>query len=79
MIQLTEKEYLDLVADRNKLWALEACGVDNWEGYDDAMQALEEEEDLSEEPEVGEPVEEEDFLSGVTCNPDAPEECESCQ
>lgn len=20
-----------------------------------------------------------DFLSGVTCNPDAPEECESCQ
>lgn len=21
---------------------------------------------------------EEDFLSGVTCNPDAPEECESC-
>jgi len=26
-----------------------------------------------------EEVEEEDFLSGVTCNPDAPEECESCQ
>lgn len=23
--------------------------------------------------------EEEDFLTGVTCNPDAPEECESCQ
>lgn len=22
---------------------------------------------------------EEDFLAGVTCNPDAPEECESCQ
>ena len=22
---------------------------------------------------------EEDFLTGVTCNPDAPEECESCQ
>lgn len=22
---------------------------------------------------------EEDFLLGVTCNPDAPEECESCQ
>ena len=21
----------------------------------------------------------EDFLSGKTCNPDAPEECESCQ
>lgn len=26
-----------------------------------------------------EEVEEEDFLSGVTCNPNAPEECESCQ
>ncbi|SPF82114.1 hypothetical protein [Pseudomonas phage GP100] len=26
-----------------------------------------------------EEVDEEDFLSGVTCNPDAPEECESCQ
>ena len=23
--------------------------------------------------------EEEDWLSGVTCNPDSPEECESCQ
>lgn len=22
---------------------------------------------------------EDDFLAGVTCNPDAPEECESCQ
>lgn len=22
---------------------------------------------------------EDDFLVGVTCNPDAPEECESCQ
>ncbi len=25
------------------------------------------------------PEEEEDFLAGVTCNPNAPEECESCQ
>ena len=24
-------------------------------------------------------ADEDDFLSGVTCNPDAPEECESCQ
>lgn len=24
-------------------------------------------------------VVEEDFLTGKTCNPDAPEECESCQ
>lgn len=25
------------------------------------------------------PDDEDDFLTGVTCNPDAPEECESCQ
>lgn len=25
------------------------------------------------------PDDEEDFLTGKTCNPDAPEECESCQ
>lgn len=67
MIQMTEKEYLDLLADRNKLWALEACGVDNWEGYSDAIGSLEDED------------EEDDFLSGVTCNKDKPEECESCQ
>lgn len=24
-------------------------------------------------------LDEEDFLAGKTCNPDAPEECESCQ
>ena len=34
-------------------------------------------EQLPEEPEVD--VVDEDWLSGVTCNPDAPEECESCQ
>jgi len=27
----------------------------------------------------GHEEDEEDFLTGVTCNPDAPEECESCQ
>jgi hypothetical protein len=29
--------------------------------------------------EVSVEEDEDDFLSGVTCNPDAPEECESCQ
>lgn len=24
-------------------------------------------------------AEEDDWLTGLTCNPDAPEECESCQ
>lgn len=32
-----------------------------------------------EEPWRDMPEEEDDFLSGVTCNPNAPEECESCQ
>lgn len=26
--------------DLNLLWALESAGVDNWEGYDDAMDSL---------------------------------------
>lgn len=34
-------------------------------------------EQVPEEPGVVE--DEEDFLSGVVCNPGAPEECESCQ
>jgi hypothetical protein len=29
--------------------------------------------------EKNEPIEEEDFLAGATCNPNAPEDCESCQ
>lgn len=43
--------------------------------------------DLSKEFEDGtdcpiawdEPEDEQDFLDGKTCNPNAPEECESCQ
>jgi hypothetical protein len=37
--------------------------------------------DLTEFPwdEPEDDIDEDDFLSGVTCNPDAPEECESCQ
>lgn len=36
------KEYLDeLIAKANKLNALEAAGVDNWEGYDYVMDLLE--------------------------------------
>lgn len=53
MIQMTEKEYLELVAARDELADLKAV-----------LQVEDEEED---------------FLSGATCNPDAPEECESCQ
>lgn len=32
--------YLELVAAEEKLSALESAGVDNWEGYDHAMDIL---------------------------------------
>jgi len=34
MIEITKKEYESLLEDRKWLYALEAAGVDNWEGYD---------------------------------------------
>lgn len=40
-----------------------------WDGVFDYERALEEIEDAYED----------DFLIGATCNPDDPEECESCQ
>ena len=39
-ITITQKEYEDLLEASHKLEALEAAGVDNWDGYDDAMEAL---------------------------------------
>lgn len=35
------EHYAKLVDDSDKLHFLEEFGVDNWEGYDEAMQALE--------------------------------------
>ncbi|MAX33704.1 MAG: Heme peroxidase [Halomonadaceae bacterium] len=40
-VEITRKEYDALLAARAKLDALEAAGVDNWSGYDDAMAQLE--------------------------------------
>jgi shikimate kinase len=40
---LTHAEYQELQASHRKLRALEAAGVDNWGGYDDAIQSLDEE------------------------------------
>jgi len=41
-VTITEEEY-DALLDRDqKLCALEAAGVDNWEGYEEAMNILEE-------------------------------------
>jgi hypothetical protein len=41
MIEITYLEYKSLLEDRELLRALRACGVDNWEGYAEAMQSLE--------------------------------------
>lgn len=40
MITIRASEYYQLIADNEKLTALESAGVDNWEGYDDAMEIL---------------------------------------
>ena len=40
-IQILEKEYLDLLERHEILKALERFGVDNWEGYNIAMDYLE--------------------------------------
>lgn len=44
-ITITKKEYDGLKEDEAKLQALEDEGVDNWSGYDYAMQALREPRD----------------------------------
>lgn len=38
MVEITKEEYDRLLNDSEKLSCLEACGVDNWQGYDDAME-----------------------------------------
>ena len=44
-VSITMAEYLDLIAAKEKLVALEAHGVDNWEGYAEAMATLDDEEE----------------------------------
>ena len=45
-ITISKEEYESLLEDSNKLLALEGAGVDNWEGYDYAMEMM---RDMSEE------------------------------
>ncbi len=46
-IEIPFDEYINLCAAKEKLEALETFGVDNWEGYQAAMDSLEDiEEDL---------------------------------
>ena len=42
MISITKAEYDALAADSRFLAALEGAGVDNWDGYDNAQDMLEE-------------------------------------
>lgn len=44
MVTIQKSTYVDLVECKRKLDALERFGVDNWEGYGDAMQSLEDED-----------------------------------
>jgi len=44
MVEITKKEYESLLKDRKWLRALEAAGVDNWEGHDIAIDYYNEEE-----------------------------------
>ncbi len=37
-INITLDEYEELRSDQKFLWALQAAGVDNWEGYDMARE-----------------------------------------
>jgi len=44
-VTITLKEYESLKADSEFLNALEAAGVDNWEGYGYALEMLEEDQE----------------------------------
>lgn len=44
MVTITKQEYERLLRDSEELGCLEACGVDNWCGYGDAMEMMYEEE-----------------------------------
>ena len=41
-ITISKKEYEELLEDQKLLLCLQGAGVDNWSGYDDAMEMMEE-------------------------------------
>lgn len=41
-VKISKEEYEELLDARDKLDALERAGVDNWDGWDDAMNIYEE-------------------------------------
>jgi hypothetical protein len=44
-VSITLKEYADLHQDRRLLQALQDAGVDNWDGYDEALELSKEDND----------------------------------
>lgn len=48
MVTITREEYEGLMNDSIMLCALEGAGVDNWQGYDDAMESYREMKDEQE-------------------------------
>lgn len=38
-VTITKKQYAELLSNQEKLWALEAAGVEKWEGYEAAMRS----------------------------------------
>jgi len=48
MVVITKEEYESLLEDSNFLSALRAAGVDNWSGYGEAFNILEEWEEEGE-------------------------------
>lgn len=42
MVTIPKAEYDQLIKDSKFLDALRGCGVDNWDGYDDACAMMEE-------------------------------------
>jgi hypothetical protein len=45
-VTIPQSEYDDLLKDQELLQALQRAGVDNWEGYEMALEILREDEDL---------------------------------
>lgn len=43
-VTILRSEYDELVKDSLKLGALEACGVDNWDGYEESLRSLDQSE-----------------------------------
>lgn len=44
-VTISREEYEELLKDSELLSCLEACGVDNWSGWDDAIEMFNSEED----------------------------------